>query len=65
MSHVVENAHVARPLPGHDMQTLPYRFGTSQGSGFFISGDGFAVTNNHVVNGSVMWGAARIIETPG
>jgi serine protease Do len=25
------------------------RFGTAQGSGFFISADGYAVTNNHVV----------------
>ncbi|MFD1702180.1 Do family serine endopeptidase [Methylopila henanensis] len=27
----------------------PRRFGMSQGSGFFISGDGYVVTNNHVV----------------
>jgi serine protease Do len=26
------------------------RFGTAQGSGFFISADGYAVTNNHVVD---------------
>ncbi len=29
------------------------RFTTSQGSGFFISADGYAVTSNHVVKGSV------------
>lgn len=28
------------------------RLGTSLGSGFFISANGYAVTNNHVVNGS-------------
>jgi serine protease Do len=28
------------------------RFGISQGSGFFITGDGYVVTNNHVVQGS-------------
>jgi serine protease Do len=28
------------------------RFGMSQGSGFFITADGYAVTNNHVVKGS-------------
>lgn len=27
----------------------PHRFALAQGSGFFISGDGYAVTNNHVV----------------
>ncbi len=30
----------------------PKRFGMAQGSGFFISADGYIVTNNHVVKGS-------------
>ena len=30
-------------------QKVPRRFSLSQGSGFFISADGYAVTNNHVV----------------
>jgi serine protease Do len=52
ISHAVENAVVAPPLQGQDIRKQPYRFGTSQGSGFFITADGYAVTNNHVVNGS-------------
>jgi serine protease Do len=51
-SRVVENAVVAPPLPGQEMQKHPYRFGISQGSGFFITADGYAVTNYHVVDGS-------------
>ena len=35
-----------RPGPG------PRRFGQSQGSGFFISTDGYLVTNNHVIDKS-------------
>jgi serine protease Do len=33
-------------------ETLRSRFSTSQGSGFFITADGYAVTSNHVVKGS-------------
>jgi serine protease Do len=33
-------------------QTGPDRVLTTQGSGFFISADGYAVTNNHVVDGN-------------
>ena len=31
----------------------PKQFGLSQGSGFFISADGYAVTNNHVIENAV------------
>lgn len=34
---------------GEEGRRGPQRFGMSQGSGFFISGDGYLVTNNHVV----------------
>src|SRR5215468_5227685 len=32
-----------------DQNPQKHRFGTALGSGFFISADGYAVTNNHVV----------------
>ena len=31
------------------------RFGQSQGSGFFISEDGYLVTNNHVIDGGTKY----------
>lgn len=37
-------------VPGLHGQLPRRQFTTGQGSGFFISGDGYAVTNNHVVD---------------
>src|SRR5262245_33458179 len=41
-------------VPGTPSAPRPGRVITSQGSGFFISPDGYAVTNHHVVDGSFM-----------
>lgn len=38
---------------GQKGQRQPNQFGMSQGSGFFISADGYVVTNNHVVDNAV------------
>jgi serine protease Do len=39
-----------QPGQGQRGQRTPRNFSTGQGSGFFISADGYAVTNNHVVD---------------
>jgi serine protease Do len=45
--------HFGRPLtPQTPGGRRPPRTVTTQGSGFFISADGYAVTNNHVIEGS-------------
>ncbi len=40
-----------RGMPPHGKR----RFGSSQGSGFFISEDGYLVTNNHVIDGGTKY----------
>jgi len=35
---------------GNEQRRQPRRFGLSQGSGFFISDDGYVVTNHHVID---------------
>jgi serine protease Do len=49
------------PAPDRGMPRFPHgapegllRFATAQGSGFFISADGYVVTNDHVVRGSTI-----------
>lgn len=36
-------------MPGYRDRSPQHRYGLAQGSGFFISADGYVVTNNHVV----------------
>jgi serine protease Do len=45
-------ADFASPAPGSP-EGQRSRFSLSQGSGFFITSDGYAVTSNHVIKGSV------------
>jgi serine protease Do len=40
----------------------PRRYGQSQGSGFFITGDGYVVTNNHVVDNA---GSVEVVMDDG
>ncbi len=50
LAHAVEVEGASRPHGSPEVQKP--RFAASQGSGFFITADGYAVTNNHVVKGS-------------
>ncbi len=51
VAHTAETDPISRIRGGGDGQRS--RLVTSQGSGFFISADGYAVTSNHVIKGSV------------
>ncbi len=41
-----------QPGEGDNSRRPPRRFGRSQGSGFFITEDGYMVTNHHVIDGA-------------